>query len=107
MMIIGCDFHPSWQQVAWVDTETGECGERKLVHAAEEAKMFYQQLQAPGTRPGRRPAPTPGDTSRAALDLAGSETRPQTYTLSFCYSWSYQTPQKASKKHSFTPRWLL
>ena len=24
MMIIGCDFHPSWQQVAWLDTETGE-----------------------------------------------------------------------------------
>jgi len=44
MMIIGCDFHPSWQQVAWVDNESGECGERKLVHAAGEAKMFYQQL---------------------------------------------------------------
>ena len=24
MMIIGCDFHPSWQQVNWLDTETGE-----------------------------------------------------------------------------------
>ena len=47
MMIIGCDFHPSWQQVSWVDTETGECGERKLVHAGGEAKMFYQQLAAP------------------------------------------------------------
>jgi hypothetical protein len=31
MMIIGCDFHPSWQQIAWLDTETGETGERKLV----------------------------------------------------------------------------
>ena len=47
MMIIGCDFHPSWQQVAWVDTETGECGERKLGHATGEAKVFYQQLGAP------------------------------------------------------------
>ena len=47
MMIIGCDFHPSWQQVPWVDTATGECGERKLVHAAGEAKVFYQQLGAP------------------------------------------------------------
>jgi hypothetical protein len=47
MMIIRCDYHPSWQQLAWVDTETGECGERKLVHAAGEAKMFYQQLGAP------------------------------------------------------------
>jgi transposase len=47
MMIIGCDFHPSWQQVSWIDTETGETGERKLVHASGEAKTFYQQLAAP------------------------------------------------------------
>jgi transposase len=47
MMIIGCDFHPSWQQVSWLDTETGDSGERKLVHASGEAKMFYQQLAAP------------------------------------------------------------
>jgi N6-adenosine-specific RNA methylase IME4 len=47
MMIIGCDYHPSWQQISWVDTETGETGERKLVHASGEAKMFYQQLAAP------------------------------------------------------------
>jgi transposase len=47
MMIIGCDFHPSWQQVSWLDTETGEVGERKLVHATGDAKMFYQALAAP------------------------------------------------------------
>ena len=47
-MIIGCDFHPSWQQVSWLDTETGETGEKKLVHAAGEAKMFYQALAGPG-----------------------------------------------------------
>jgi transposase len=46
MMIIGCDFHPSWQQIAWLESETGETGERKLVHAAGEAKQFYQQLAA-------------------------------------------------------------
>ena len=46
-MIIGCDFHPSWQQVSWLDTETGECGERKLAHASGDAKLFYQQLAAP------------------------------------------------------------
>ena len=33
MKIIGCDFHPGWQQVSWLDSETGEMGERKLVHA--------------------------------------------------------------------------
>ena len=47
MMIIGCDFHPSWQQVSWVDTETGDSGERKLVHASGEAKLFYEQVAAP------------------------------------------------------------
>jgi transposase len=47
MMIIGCDFHPSWQQVSWLDSETGERGEQKLVHASGEAEMFYQQLAAP------------------------------------------------------------
>jgi len=30
-----------------VETETGECGERKLVHATGEAKVFYQQLGSP------------------------------------------------------------
>jgi transposase len=47
MMIIGCDFHPSWQQIAWLDSETGETGEQKLVHASGEARQFYGQLTAP------------------------------------------------------------
>jgi transposase len=47
MMIIGCDFHPSWQQISWVDVETGETGERKLVHASGDAKRFYEQLAGP------------------------------------------------------------
>ena len=32
MMIIGCDFHPRFQQIAFVDQETGEYGERRLSH---------------------------------------------------------------------------
>ena len=47
MMIIGCDFHPSWQQVSWLETETGETGEGKLVHATGDAKLFYERLGAP------------------------------------------------------------
>jgi transposase len=47
MLVVGCDFHPSWQQVAWLDTETGETGEQKLVHATGEAKRFYAQLPKP------------------------------------------------------------
>jgi transposase len=47
MMIIGCDFHPSWQQIAWLDTETGETGQQKLVHASDDAKRFYEQVREP------------------------------------------------------------
>ena len=46
-MIIGCDFHPSWQQVSWLDMETGETGERKLLHGDGEAERFYRQVAAP------------------------------------------------------------
>src|SRR5947208_16345877 len=47
MMIIGCDFHPSWQQVSWLDTETGETGEQKLVQASGDAERCYRQVAAP------------------------------------------------------------
>src|SRR6185503_10255916 len=47
MMIIGCDFHPSWQQIAWLDTESGETGQQKLVHATGDAEQFYRRLGAP------------------------------------------------------------
>jgi transposase len=43
MMIIGCDFHPGFQQIAYVDQETGEYGERRLNHR-EEAVRFYGSL---------------------------------------------------------------
>jgi transposase len=44
MLIIGCDYHPAFQQIAFMDTETGELGERKLVHS-EEAEQFYEALK--------------------------------------------------------------
>jgi transposase len=44
MRIIGCDYHPRWQQISWVDTLTGEAEERKLDHASGEAEKFYRQL---------------------------------------------------------------
>jgi len=47
MILIGCDFHPSWQQVCWVDTETGETEEGKLVHTPGEAEKFYRRFAAP------------------------------------------------------------
>jgi len=40
MLIIGCDYHPSVQQIAFVDSETGECGERLLHKDKEKPKGF-------------------------------------------------------------------
>jgi transposase len=45
MIIIGVDYHPGFQQIAFVDTETGECGERRLQHR-EEAEKFYRDVAA-------------------------------------------------------------
>jgi transposase len=47
MIIIGCDFHPSFQQMAMFDTETGATEEHKLTHASGEAENFYRKLTAP------------------------------------------------------------
>ena len=44
MLIIGCDYHPGFQQIALVDTETGELEERHLAHR-QEAEQFYQELK--------------------------------------------------------------
>ena len=47
MLIVGCDYHPRWQQVAWFDTETGEIGEQKLLNGDGEAERWYGQLPVP------------------------------------------------------------
>ena len=51
MLIIGCDFHPSFQQIAYVDTENAEYGERRLNHP-EEAVRFYRSLVGRTVRVG-------------------------------------------------------
>ena len=51
MMIIGCDFHPRFQQIAFVDQETGEYGERRLNHPGE-AEQFYRSLAGRQVRIG-------------------------------------------------------
>jgi transposase len=49
MMIIGCDYHPAFQQIALVDTDSGELQERRLQHR-EEAEKFYRDLAAQGIK---------------------------------------------------------
>ena len=47
MKIVGCDFHPAWQQIAVFDPETGEIAELKLMNGDGEAERFYRELEAP------------------------------------------------------------
>jgi len=44
MLIIGCDLHTRFQQIAMVDTTTGELVTRRLEHENGEARKFYAGL---------------------------------------------------------------
>lgn len=47
MLIIGCDFHSRFQQIAMLDSGSGEFEERRLDHTNEEARTFYANLPEP------------------------------------------------------------
>ncbi len=47
MIIIGCDFHTRYQQIAMMDEATGELIERRLDHESGEADRFYRNLPKP------------------------------------------------------------
>ena len=51
MIIIGVDFHPEFQQIASVDTDTGEFQEKRLAHR-DEAEKFYRALAGQKVRVG-------------------------------------------------------
>jgi transposase len=46
MKYIGCDFHPSFQQIAMLDTGTGETLDLKLKHDGDETRQFYESLKS-------------------------------------------------------------
>jgi transposase len=50
MMIIGVDYHPSFQTIAFLKEETGEYDERELNHSDGEAERFYRDLKQQGIR---------------------------------------------------------
>jgi len=49
MIIIGVDYHPEFQQLASVDTETGELSDSRL-HNPEQAEQFYRELAGRGAK---------------------------------------------------------
>lgn len=48
MLLIGVDYHPSFQQIAFLDLDTGEYDELQLRHSDGEAEQFYRGLQQRG-----------------------------------------------------------
>ncbi len=51
MLIMGCDFHPGFQQVAIFDNRTGEIEEKRLQHRGE-AEGYYRSVAGQGVRIG-------------------------------------------------------
>jgi transposase len=52
MKIIGCDYHPSFQQIAMLELETGEYTRKKLMHGSGETEQFYRGLRGEEVRVG-------------------------------------------------------
>src|SRR5215472_9259586 len=50
VIIIGVDYHPSFQTIAFLMEETGEYDERELKHSDGEAERFYRDLHRRGIR---------------------------------------------------------
>jgi len=50
MLLIGVDYHPGFQQIAFLNQDSGECGELRLNHGDGEAERFYRELQQRGVR---------------------------------------------------------
>src|SRR5260370_7374549 len=49
MTLVGCDLHSRKQQVAVLDTRTGELVEQELVHEGDAVERFYRALPPPVT----------------------------------------------------------
>src|SRR5260370_8696910 len=49
MTFVGCDLHTRMQQVAVLDTGTGEVSERQLAHDGSAIEEFYAALPGPVT----------------------------------------------------------
>ena len=45
MIIIGSDFHPEFQQIAWGDTDTGEFREQPLRHRQEAETLERERAR--------------------------------------------------------------
>src|ERR1700676_4965856 len=68
MIIIGVDFHPEFQQIASVDTDSGEFQEKRLAHR-DEAENFYRALAGHKVRLGMEASGHAGWFERLVAEL--------------------------------------
>lgn len=73
MLIVGCDFHPTWQQIAVFDSETAEIKEHKPMNGNGEAERFYRSLAAP-VLVGRAPTLVPREGSAIPPSIVNPKT---------------------------------
>jgi hypothetical protein len=85
MIIIGVDFHPEFQQIAWVDTDSGEFQEKRLAHR-DEAENFYRALAGHKVRLGMEARGHARWFERLVACLFGMSPRSQTdLSATFAY----------------------
>jgi len=79
MIIIGCDFHTRFQQIAMLDPTTGETVERRLEHETGEAEKFYASLPGPARVGVEATIPRSGSREHwlATATNSGWEMRPR------------------------------
>jgi hypothetical protein len=49
MILVGCDLHTRTQQVALLNTATGELRDQELSHIGDDVERFYAALSPPVT----------------------------------------------------------
>ena len=85
MKIIGCDFHPGFQQISMLEVESQRRVRRKLEHASGEAEQFYRSLQGERVSGGR---PTSQSVKRSRLSNAKLRNPPRSRRKSSERCWA-------------------
>jgi hypothetical protein len=109
MIIIGVDFHPEFQQIASVGTETGEFQEKRLAHR-EDAETFYRALAGQKVRVGMEASDFYNWSFRARwlLSLEGFEKlRKSAETLQSAGSMHYERAPRFGRMSEFATFTLI
>jgi hypothetical protein len=86
MLIVGADYHPSFQQIAFLDTDIANSGQRRLTHAGGEAEQCYRGRSPCPVRVGMKATDTPAGSTCDRVGLTfelPSSVVPSHHTIGF------------------------